>query len=112
MKIGINRWTLSNNLSLPECFQIARQTGFDSIEINIAEEGYLTPQSREDEVRAIVAEAESAGIALSSLSTGLGWKYPLTSADASVREQGAENIRRQDRKSTTSELQSQFHLVC
>ncbi len=30
---------------------------------------------------------------LSSVSTGLGWKYPITSPDEGVRKQGAENIR-------------------
>jgi L-ribulose-5-phosphate 3-epimerase len=95
MKIGINRWTFPNDLSLSECFAMAKRTGFDSIEINIAEDGELTPSSTESEVRAIVAAAERAGVELSSLSTGLGWKYPITSPDEGVRRQGAENIRRQ-----------------
>jgi hexulose-6-phosphate isomerase len=95
MKIGINRWTFPNALTLRECFDLAHRSGFDSIEINIAEDGELTPASTEDEVRAIVQSAKSAGVELSSLSTGLGWKYPMTSADPGVRTRGADNIRRQ-----------------
>jgi hexulose-6-phosphate isomerase len=94
MQIGINRWTLPDELPLAACFQMAKRAGFDSIEINIAEEGELTPASTEAEVRAIVASAAQAGIALSSLSTGLGWRYPITSPDEGVRRQGAETIRR------------------
>lgn len=95
MKIGINRWTLPGDWNLPQSFEAAKRAGFDSIEINIAEEGDLTLASTEADVRAIVAEAERAGIALSSLSTGLGWKYPITSPDEGVRRQGAECIRKQ-----------------
>jgi L-ribulose-5-phosphate 3-epimerase len=93
MKIGINRWTMPGDWSLAECFRAARRAGFDSIEINVAEEGELTTQSSEADVKRIVASAKDAEVELSSLSTGLGWKYPLTSADRKVREQGAANIR-------------------
>jgi L-ribulose-5-phosphate 3-epimerase len=95
VKIGINRWTLPPALSLAECFTLAKRSGFDSIEINIAEDGELRPDTTEAGVKAIVASAASAGIELSSLSTGLGWKYPITSPDAKVREQGMDRIKSQ-----------------
>lgn len=94
MKIGINRWTLPPHLPLAECFRMVKQAGFDSIEINVAEEGELRTDSTEAEVRAIVASAAEAGIELSSLSSGLGWKYPLTSPDASVRSKATDNIKK------------------
>lgn len=94
MKIGVNRWTLPGELSLSASFELAKTAGFDSIEINIADEGELTPASTETDVKQIVAAANRAGIELSSLSTGLGWKYPITSPDESVRRQGAANIRK------------------
>lgn len=91
MKIGVNRWTFPNDLTLSQCFQIAKRAGFDSIEINIAEDGELTPGSTREDVKAIAESAKSAGIALSSLSTGLGWKYPITTPKTSA--QGLETIR-------------------
>lgn len=94
MKIGINRWTLPGDLSLAACFAMAKRAGFDSIEINIAEDGELTLASTEADVRRIVSQAKDAGIELSSLSTGLGWKYPITSPDAAVRQKGKECIRK------------------
>ncbi len=80
MKIGVNRWTFPGDLSLAECFQMAKRAGFDSIEINIAEDGELTPSSTEADVKAIVASAAQAGMELSP--------------DAGVRKQGAETIRK------------------
>ena len=94
MKIGVNRWTLPPALSLAECFRMARQAEFDSIEINIAEDGELTLESDEASVRAIVASAKEAGIELSSLSTGLGWRYPLGSLDPATREKAQAVVRK------------------
>ncbi len=94
MKIGINRWTLPPALSLAESFRMAKQAGFDSIEINIAEDGELTLESDEASVRAIVASAKEAGIELSSLSTGLGWRYPLGSLDPAVGEKARAVVRK------------------
>lgn len=94
MKIGINRWALPPHLSLAECFAMAKQAGFDSIEINIAEDGELRTDSTETEVRALVTAATEAGIELSSLSTGLGWRYPLTSPDAGIRAKAVDIMKK------------------
>ena len=68
MKIGINHWTFPKDLSLA--------TG-------------------EAEVRALAQAAGDAGIEISSLSTGLYWKYPATSNDAGQRAQSLEIARQQ-----------------
>ena len=91
MKIGINRWTFPNDWSIEKCFQVAAEAGFDTIEINAADEGYLTMESTEKEVRGLVKLAQAAGIEISSLSSGLGWKYPLTSNDEDIRARGIAN---------------------
>lgn len=90
MKIGINRWTMPMDWTLARCFDEAKKAGFDSIEINLAEDGELTLQSTEQEVRQIAAAARDTGITLSSLSNGLGWPYPLTSNDPAIRHKGYE----------------------
>ncbi len=95
MKIGINRWTLPTDLSLTECFRLVKEAGFDSIEINIAEEGELTPETDEAGVKALVEAAHGVGLELSSLSTGLGWRYPITSPDEDIRAKGASLIKAQ-----------------
>ena len=93
MKIGINRWTMPPDWSLAECFAAAKRAGFDSIEINIAEEGELALTSTEAEIRGIRDSAREAGVTLSSLSSGLGWKYPLTANDPDQRRRGREVLR-------------------
>lgn len=93
MKIGINRWTLPGDWDLAKCFREAAAAGFDGIEINVARQGYLTAQTSPEELSEIAALAAEAGIALPSISTGLGWELPMTSNDANVREQGREAVR-------------------
>jgi hexulose-6-phosphate isomerase len=94
VKIGINRWTLPPAHSLADCFRMAKSAGFDSIEINIAEDGEVNLESDEASIRAIVESARTAGIQLSSLSTGLGWKYPLGSMDPAIREKARAVVRK------------------
>lgn len=62
MKIGINRWTFPSDWTIERCFQLAKDSGFDSIEINIAEDDYLTPNSTEAETKALLSLATSIGL--------------------------------------------------
>jgi hexulose-6-phosphate isomerase len=90
MKIGVNRWTMPGDWSLDQAFAAAKEAGFDTIEINVGETGELTPDTTEAEARSIAARAVDAGIGLSSLSTGLGWAYPLTDPDPTKAKRAHE----------------------
>lgn len=90
MKIGVNRWTMPADWTLAECFEAARLAGFDSIEINLGENGELTPDTTEAEARKLAESARQCGMELSSLSTGLGWSYPLTDPDEAKRRRALE----------------------
>jgi hexulose-6-phosphate isomerase len=93
MQIGINRWTMPPDWEVDRCLREARAAGFETIELNMAEEGYLTPSTPEAQVRRLGQTARDLGIGTPSLSNGLGWAYPLTSADAEVRARGKELLR-------------------
>jgi L-ribulose-5-phosphate 3-epimerase len=93
MKIGINRWTMPPGWTLERCFQAAKQAGFDGIEINVEAEGELTTSTDETAVRRFHELALEIGIELTSLSTGLGWKFPLTSNDREIPDRGKDIIR-------------------
>lgn len=93
MQIGINRWTMPGDWGIDRCLREAAAAGFETIEINMAEEGYLTPTTPEAEVRRIAAVARDLGLSIPSVSNGLGWTYPLTSPDAAVRAKGRDLVR-------------------
>lgn len=92
MKIGVNRWTMPGAWSLSECFEAAKKAGFDTIEINVGETGELTPDTTEADARRIADLATQVGIGLSSLSSGLGWSWPLTDADPAKRARAQEIV--------------------
>jgi hexulose-6-phosphate isomerase len=95
MKIGINRWTMPGEWELERCFEEAARAGFETIEINIAEEGYLSLKTTEMEARQIVRQAKAAGVKISSISSGMAWGLPITSQDETIRERGQEAIKKQ-----------------
>ncbi len=87
---SINQWAFSPDRSLAEVFAMARDLGFEAIEVTIDEKGELTPQTSADECARIAGEAAKAGVALSGLASGFGWGHPMTCADESVRKRGIE----------------------
>jgi hexulose-6-phosphate isomerase len=92
MKKSINLWAFPypDRMSLKECFQLAKDAGFDGIELNYDLESDLSPKSGPKEFAAIRKEAERIGIAISGLCSFLFWPYPLTSNDPQERARGME----------------------
>ena len=97
MKKSINQWAFPypERMNLRECLQLAKDAGFDGIELNYDLENDLSPKSGTKEYHAIRKMADDIGIAISGLCSFLFWPYPLTSNDKSKRSKGlelAENI--------------------
>jgi len=97
MKKSINMGAFPPGLSVKAAFQLAREAGLDGVELNIEESGtppYALPISiGEREAGEIREEAERLGLALATTSSGIHWKYRLTSPDPAVREKAGEQTR-------------------
>ncbi len=92
MKKSINLWAFPypERMSLKECLQLARDAGFDGIELNYDLENDLSPKAGAKELQAIRKLADQTGIAISGLCSFLFWPYPLTSNDPDKRARGLE----------------------
>ena len=92
MKKSINLWAFPypDKWSLRECFQIARDAGFDAVEPNFSLEGEFSAESTDDEIRAVRRMAEEAGLAISGVCSFLFWPYSMTHPDAERRAKGIE----------------------
>jgi hexulose-6-phosphate isomerase len=92
MKKSINLWAFPypDRMSLKECLQLAKDAGFDGIELNYDLDNDLSPKSDTKEYAAIRSTAEKIGIAISGICSFLYWPYALTSNDASQRQRGLE----------------------
>jgi L-ribulose-5-phosphate 3-epimerase len=92
MKKSINLWAFPypEKMSLQECLELAREAGFDGIELNYDLESEISPKSGTKEFQAMRKMAEKTGIAISGLCSFLFWPYPLTSNDPAKRARGLE----------------------
>jgi len=92
MKKSINQWAFPypQQMNLRECLQLAKDAGFDGIELNYDLENDLSPKSGAKEYRDIRRLAEKIGIQISGLCSFLFWPYPLSSNDAAKRAKGME----------------------
>ena len=89
---SINLWAFPypERMTLRECMQLAKDAGFDGIELNYDLDNDLSPKSGAKEYAAIRKMADDIGIRISGLCSFLFWPYPLTSNDPAKRERGIE----------------------
>jgi hexulose-6-phosphate isomerase len=92
MKKSINLWAFPypERMTLEECLRLAKEAGFDGIELNYDLDNDLSPKSGTREFQAIRTLADKIGIAISGLCSFLFWPYPLTSHDLEKRTRGME----------------------
>jgi len=92
LKKSINLWAFPypQRMTLEECLRLAKEAGFDGIELNYDLESDLSPKSGTAEFTAIRKTAERIGLAVSGLCSFLFWPYPLTSNDPEKRARGLE----------------------
>ncbi len=92
MKKSINLWAFPypDKMSLRQCLELAKNAGFDGIELNYDLDSELSPKSGTTEFVQIRKMAEEVGIEISGLCSFLFWPYPLTSNDPAERDKGME----------------------
>ena len=95
-KKSINQWAFPypERMNLEQCLRLAKDAGFDGIELNYDLDNDLSPKSGTKEYEAIRRTAEKVGIAISGLCSFLFWPYPLTSNDPAKRARGQELARK------------------
>jgi hexulose-6-phosphate isomerase len=91
-KKSINLWAFPypQKMTLEQCLQLAKDAGFDGIELNYDLDSDLSPKSGTKEFTAIRKTAEKIGIAISGMCSFLFWPYPLSSNDPEKRARGLE----------------------
>lgn len=92
MQKSINLWAFPypDKMSLTECLQLAKDAGFDGIELNYDLVNDLSPKSGTKEFHEIRRTAEKIGIEISGVCSFLFWPYPLTSNDPVERQRGMD----------------------
>ena len=95
MKKGICTLSFVPGKPVEDCIKIAKDAGFDGIELGIAREGPLSININANEVERIRKLAEDVGLEIPSIIGGLYWGTPLSSDDESVRKKAMDIARSQ-----------------
>ncbi len=94
MKKGINVWSFQKN-NLDEVFSLAKNAGFDGVEVELNETGEITYHSTEAELKAVAEKAKSYGLELYSLVCGQCWTHLLSDEDPEERAKAKAMVKRQ-----------------
>ena len=96
MKKSINMWAFPypQQWTLKESLQLAKDAGFDGVEINFALEGEFSAESSDAEFIAIGKMAKEIGIAISGVCSFLFWPYAFSHNDEARRNKGVELARK------------------
>lgn len=93
MKKGISIWSFPA-MSLRESFELAKDAGFDGVEVAIAQEGEVSLTSTEKDLLKVKEDAANSGIELYSVASGLYWDYWLTADDKAEREKAKDIVKK------------------
>ena len=94
MKKGINIWSFPQG-TIKESLELAKNAGFEGVELALNAEGELSMQSTEKEIAQVRKTAEELGLSLYSLSSGLCWDYRLSDDCKEMREKAKDMIKKQ-----------------
>jgi hexulose-6-phosphate isomerase len=89
---SLNLWAMPypSKMTLEQCLRLAKDAGFDGVELNYDLESDLSPKHGTAHFQEIRRMADRIGIAISGLCSFLFWPYPLTSNDPAKRQRGFE----------------------
>lgn len=94
MKKGMTMGCIPRD-TIEEAFKFAKESGYDGVEVYIAEDAEINFNTTKEEALKIKELANNIGIEICSLFCGLGWDYPITSNVPEIREKGKQMIHKQ-----------------
>lgn len=94
MKKGINIWSFPQ-ASIKDNLVLAKDAGFEGVELALNGTGELSMQSTDKEIKQIKTMADDMELTLYSLSCGLCWDYRLSDDDKNMRQKAKDMIKKQ-----------------
>lgn len=94
MKKGISIWSFAEK-DLKKCMELAKDAGFDGIELALDEHGPVSMDSSKEDIIKVKQMAYEVGIELYSIACGLYWTYNYTSENEENRNKAKEITKKQ-----------------
>lgn len=95
MKKSINIWSFYGEWDLKQKLRIAKDAGFEGLEIDVSADGPITLDTSESELDGIAELADEVGITLSGLATGMYWEFNPASAKLETQSKAREVLAKQ-----------------
>lgn len=92
MKAAINQWAFPNDMPAADALSRVHIAGFEAFEVCGGPGGPVRLDATEADMTAIRRHADSLGIGLTSMASGVGWEYSLSSPDPAIRDKGKEAV--------------------
>jgi hexulose-6-phosphate isomerase len=93
MRSAINVWAFPADWPMPRVLAMAKDAGYEAIEPDYGPKGRLTAESTDVEARALRQQCLDAGLAISSLASGVFWQVNLLSDDDAERTAAKTHVR-------------------
>lgn len=102
MRKSINEWAFPGDMSMYDRMQLAKEAGFEGIEVALTEDdaqgsqsalGVLCVESYEQGSEKMRQMAGEVGLQIASVATGLHWSYSLTADDEAEAEKALDIAR-------------------
>lgn len=94
MKKGISVWSFAET-DVRKCFELAKDAGFEGVEVALAEVGDVNLNSTKEDMEALKSYADEIGIELYSVACGLYWKKNYTSGCEKIRQEAINITKKQ-----------------
>jgi hexulose-6-phosphate isomerase len=90
MYTQVSFWSFRGERHVLEAMPLAKESGFDGMELTIGETGDLTPETPAGMCKALATAAKSLKLKLGSAASGLLWKHNPASAAKATRDKALE----------------------
>jgi len=97
MKKSINIWSFYGDWSLKEKMKLAKDAGFEGIELDVSGDGPITLDSDAATIDEVGSMANEIGLTLSGLATGMYWEFNPASENPETRAKAKAVLEKQIR---------------
>lgn len=91
---SISFWSFPADLKLKQIFQLAKDAGFEAIELTLEAQGEITLKTSAADLKAIRQAAEGAGLCVPTFATGLYWAEPIIVDGGKTNPKGVEILKK------------------
>ncbi len=95
MKKSIGDNMIPKGWSFERGLELIKKSGYDGVELWLGDVPWFQMTTTDAQVRDLRRKAESAGLVVSNVSTGLHWEAPLSARNPKTREQALRIVERQ-----------------